>query len=381
VKRIAPRTYVDAQGRYHARYPVNGRYTWRLLKETTKREAIAAAQAATTPARGDSLPAIVKLWIAAGCITKKQKWRPPGENFIYESKLHAARLVEYFGNQHIDAVNDLFRCAEYQAWAGKKFGTRAADKGAQTLSNLINYALFRLRVVKLNFVRSNRDNIHRVQSPSRNRMPESADVIHKLADYFLSGSAKDGRSLRSEVFAWLTLFQMFTGCRTSELLRLRLDAETGGSGYISAGQLHLGHRSKGGIDPWVNIGPEFAQMIDCFKRWHKARFPKFQPYFCGPFGTVLDDTAHVHALTRACNKLKLPHITPHGLRAYYVTKRRRDGANDNVVAGEIGDTTVSLIAVTYGRNTGGTKLSWLPSKGLPAWQLWQPEQNKIARIA
>jgi integrase len=380
VIRIAPRTYVDEQGRYHARFPVNGRYTWKLLDDCkTKREAIAAAQSATAPVRAESFPAIVKLWIAAGCITKKQKWRQPGENFQYESKLHAARLVEYFGNQHIDQVNDLFRCAEYQTWAGKKYGTRAADKGAQTLSNVINYALFRLKVVKLNFVRSNRDNVHVVKSPSRNRMPESAAVIHQLADYFLN--AADGRSLRSEVFAWLTLYQMFTGCRTSELLRLRLDACPGGSGYIAAGQLHLGHRSKGGIDPWVNIGPEFAQMIDCFKLWHRTRFPNFAWYFCGPFGNVLDDTAHVHALTRACKKLKLPHITPHGLRAYYVTKRRRDGINDNVVAGEIGDKTVSLIAVTYGRNTGGDKLSFTPAQGLPSWLRWQPEQNKIARIA
>lgn len=385
---VAPRCFEERHahngkptGRYWARFPVHGRYTQQLLKSVTKRDAIKEAQDATAPVREGSLAEVVKLWIAAGCVTKKQKWQPPSANFQYESQLHTARLVDYFGRAHIEEVNDLFKVAAFQQWAGKKYGTRAADKGAQTLSNLLNFALFRLNLIKINFVRSNRGAIHTVQSPSRNRMPESADVIHALANHFLTASQRDGRALRSEVVAWFILFQMFTGCRTSELLRLRLDAKPGGSGAIVAEQLHLGHRSKGGVDPVVNIGPEFAQMLRCFRRWHDDRFSKSPHYFPGPTGAVVDIAAPVRAIVKACRKLDLPHVTPHGLRAYYVTKRRRDGINDNVVAAEIGDTSVALIATTYGRNTGGTKLSWLPSQGLPAWQLWQPESAKIARIA
>lgn len=385
---IAPRCYEERfsatgkpTGRYWARFPVNRRYTTKLLKSVTKRDAIKEAQDVTATSRDGSLAEVVRLWIAAGCVTKKQRWQKPSENFQYESQLHAARLVDYFGPAHIEEVNDLFKVAAYQQWAGRKYGTRAADKGAQTLSNIVNYALFRLKLVKLNFIRSNRGATHTVKSPSRNRMPESADAIHALANHFLTNSANDGRALRSEVVAWFVLFQMFTGCRTSELLRLRMEAKPGESGAIVAEQLHLGHRSKGGVDPVVNIGPEFAQMIACFKRWHEDRFPESKYYFPGPTGEVVDIAAPVRAITRACRKLGLPHITPHGLRAYYVTKRRRDGVNDNIVAAEIGDTSVALIATTYGRNVGGTKLHWLPSEGLPAWLLWQEQSAKIARMA
>jgi integrase len=205
-------------------------------------------------------------------------------------------------------------------------------------------------------------------------MPLDAGVIHRLCEYFLN-------TVRSEVFCWQSLFQMFTGCRSSELRRLRLDAKAGEPGHIANGFLHLGRRSKSGVNPYCPIGPEFGQMLNCFHRWHTARHPRAKVYFPGPFGDVVDAGSHGHALSRACGQLALPKITPHGFRAYYVTKRRRDGAMDSHVAAEIGDKTVALISQTYGDEPGGKPLAWTPEGQLPVWLRWQPEAAKIERIA
>jgi len=82
--------------------------------------------------------------------------------------------------------------------------------------------------------------------------------------------------------------------------------------------------------------------------------------------------------------LVLPHVTAHGLRSFYVTKRRSDGIADAQIAAEIGDNNVEMISQTYGDRppnwTGGQKLSFLPSEGLPAWRRWAPAQDKIVAI-
>jgi len=370
-------------GRYRARFPVNGRYTTKILKATTKREAIKEAQDANAD-RGDNFSALADLYLQSGCLTRKQKFKRGTARFIADETTRATKLKEYFGKLPVETVNDLLQVPKYAAWRLRQFrdgrGTRAVDKEVQTLSNIINFAVFGTKQVRLNFVQSNRPRYHVVRSPSRARMPESADVIHQLADYFLTASQHDGRALRSEVFGWMTLFQMFMGVRTDELMRLRLDAKPEEAGAIVNGWLHLGRRSKSGVNPYCAIGPEFGQMIQCFHRWHADRFPKAKAYFPSPDGE-LHHVSHCKALTRAARTLGLPHITPHGLRSYYVTKRRRDGILDSHIAAEIGDKTVSLIATTYGDTPGGQKLSWLPSQGLPAWTLWQNQQQKIARIA
>jgi integrase len=318
-------------------------------------------------------------YLAAGCPTRKQKFKRPSAAFITAEKRQAAKLVEYFRTQPVAEVNDLLQIEPYARWRLRQFekghGGRAVDKEVQTLSNIINFAVFATKQERINFIHSNRPRYHVVKSRARQRMPENADVIHQLCDYFFAKPI-------SEVFAWITLFQMFTGCRTSELLRLRLNADPQESGHVAAGHLHLGRRSKSGINPFVPIGPEFGQMLDCFNRWHRARFLKFAPYFPGLFGEVIGSESHCHALTRACRKLALPHITPHGLRAYAATKWLREGRTHAEVAAMLGDKTAALIGSTYADAPGeSAALSYLPSASLPSWLRWQPEQTKIARIA
>lgn len=388
---IAPRCYEERHphndkptGRYWARFPVNRRYTWKLLDCQTKREAIAAAQNATAR-RADTFATLADLYVQCGCPTRKQKFKRASDAFIAAEKRNTERLKNYFGPLSVTEVNDLLQIPKYAAWrlrqTGKGRGTRALDKEVQTLSNILNYAVFGTKQERFNFLQSNRPKYHTTRSHSRDRMPESANVVHRIADYFFSAADIDPRKLRLEVYGWMTLFQMFMGVRTSELLRLRLDAKAEEAGAIVNGWLHLGRRSKSGVNPYCQIGAEFGQMLQCFFHWHANRFPASKVYFPSADGTLIYSNAHVMELTKAARKLELPHVTPHGLRAYYVTKRRRDGAMDSHIAAEIGDKTVALISTTYGDTPGGKPLSWLPSEGLPAWHRWLPAAQKIARIA
>lgn len=375
--RIAPRTYQDEAGRYWARFPVHGRYTWKLLKDVTnKRDAIAAAQSATS-ARADDFAALAALYLASGCPNRRLEARTP--DFLADETARLKIIVEWFGKFTPESIR-LPLLPQYAAWRLRRTringtGQRAVDKDFNTLSNVLQYGIA-IGSIEMNYVRNNRPRYRKAAdvNHSRDRMPESAAVIHQLCEYFFE-------SVRSEVFAWQTLFQMFTGCRSSELRRLRLNAAPKEAGHVKDGYLHLGRRSKGGVNPFCAMGPEFTQMHGCFLRWHAARFPKAQSYFPGPMGQVVDAGSHGHALTRAAKELGLSQITPHGIRAYYVTKRRRDGVLDSHVAAEIGDKTVSLISTTYGDEPGGQPLTWTPAGTLPAWLRWQPTAEKIARIA
>lgn len=375
--RIAPRTYQDAQLRYWARFPVHGRYTWKLLKDvTTKREAIAAAQSATS-ARADDFAALAKLYEAAGCPNRRLEVRPAA--FLAAERIRLKSVVSWFGKFTPEEIR-LPLLPQYADWRMRQVtrtgnGQRTVDLDFVTLSNVLQYGIA-CGVIEMNYIRANRPRYRRAADVrhATHTMPESADAIHKVCEVLLD-------NIRSEVMAWITLFQMFTGCRTSELLRLRLDAAPQVAGHIAAGFLHLGRRSKSGVNPFCAIGPEFAAMIACFDRWHAARHPRAKVYFPGPMGTVIDSGSHGHALVRAAKELGLPHITPHGLRSYYVTKRRRDKAMDSQIAAEIGDKTVDLISKVYGDAPGGAVLSWTPATTLPAWLRWQPDAAKIERIA
>jgi len=380
--RIAPGCYVDDLGRYWARPRINRRSTWRLLKDDrghlirTAKKAVSLALATDWQPSGDTFATLARLYLDAGCPDKRLQSR--AELFVAAETVRCTRLISYFGPHHCHEIR-LKLLPAYASWRMRQVkrgdGQRTVDLDLCTLSNVLNYGVA-IGQLEMNWIARNRPRYRRVHAVRHSRvlMPESADVIHQLADYLLA-------DLRSEVFGWMTLFAMFTGCRTSEMLRLRLDAAAAtAAGYVENNHLFLGRRSKNGTNPWCAIGLEFAAMLDCFHRWHGERYPKNPFYFPGRMGGCVGTFGHGHALARAARVLGLLHTTPHALRAYYVTKRRRDGIPDAYVAAEIGDKTVALISETYGDVPGGQSLGWLPAVGLPAWLLWQDQQKKIARI-
>lgn len=73
--------------------------------------------------------------------------------------------------------------------------------------------------------------------------------------------------------------------------------------------------------------------------------------FPSPFNPTVprDHSAIRSRLTAACKALKVRHVTPHGLRSFFVTSARESGLTDAEIAMLIGDKSgPALIASTYG---------------------------------
>lgn len=378
---IGAGAYADESGGYWARPWINRRRTWRKLTASTAKAAQREANATDWTAPAENFTALANQYTSANCPNKRLEPRPG--NFTADETARANHLIRFFGRHTADEIR-LPLLPAYKAWRVKHVargtGERAVDKDLVTLSNILNYGVA-MNLVETNHVARGRPRYRRANMVKhcREKAPTSADVIHKIGAHLLE-------TVETEVLAWQLLFASFTGCRTSELLRLRMDAASADdAGFVQfstnrepiQGFLFLGRRSKGGVNPWASIGPEFEKMLDCFHRWHAARFPKSPWYFPAVTNPkkVLSRHALAHGLKRVCPKLDIPHITPHGLRSFYVTKRRSDGVSDTVIAGEIGDQTVILMQTTYGSRppnwTGGDPLSWLPKKETaPCWLKW-----------
>lgn len=388
--KIAPNLYQLAKHKFRVRIRLHGRRSWRTLKAQTVAAALKESVNVHWTAGTARFGATAALYVKSGCPTNHTKFKPAPDHFRDEESARCTRLVRYFGSRKLDTI-ELASLMEYAKFrtrgqpAGR--GTRAVDKETQTLSNVLNFAVFITRSIAVNPIRSNRPRFHTIKKRARERMPESADAIHALANHFF------GR-VRTECHGWHCYLAMFTGCRTSELLRLRLDATDGQPGYVqrdftpadisplyasTVALLHL-ERSKAGINPWALVGPEFSAMLECFRRWHQQRFPENAFYLPSPYGGAMGEKQFGRALEAACAELEMPPVTPHGFRAYYATKRLRDQIPPAFVAAELGDKTVSLISTTYAETPGRGRLSWLPSEGLPAWLRWQPDSAKLAKV-
>lgn len=375
---IGAGAYSDESGGYWARPWINRRRTWRKLKASTASKAQKEASGTKWNAPTENFASLALLYTDAGCPNKRLE--PRAISFTKEEEARANQLVQFFGRHPTDEIR-LPLLPAYKAWRCKHIargtGERAVDKDLCTLSNILNYGVS-MGLIEENHVARGRPRYRRsnLVRHCREVAPASAEIIHQLGARLLE-------TVAHEVLAWQLLFSAFTGCRTSELLRLRLDATSADEpGFVQfnhkdpvQGFLFLGRRSKGGVNPWAMIGPEFEKMLEAFHRWHAARFPKAKHYFPDHTGAgPLNRYALGRALRAACKSLGLPAITPHGLRSFYVTKRRSDGLADTVIAGEIGDQTVSLMNTTYGSRppnwTGGNPLSWVPMDGNPCWLPW-----------
>jgi integrase len=109
--------------------------------------------------------------------------------------------------------------------------------------------------------------------------------------------------------------------------------------------LHV-RRSKKGVFPFVLLLPELRRLLRRMKR--KATGECLFPSPFDPSKTR-DDSCFRRRLAHACKELQLPHVTPQGLRSYFVTQARQSGLSDAEIAQLIGDKTGPiLIAQVYG---------------------------------
>jgi integrase len=371
---------------FSARVVINHRQTWRKLVATNLKKAITEAHQAEYSAKSKSFSALAQLWVDAGCSGKKKR---PDAVQLAAAKKRADSLVKFFGKFRADEIR-LHHLPQYREWRVRQLirsnsGGRTVDLDLVTLSNILRYGVF-AGMLEFNFVRADRPRYQTDPRHAREVMPASAEEIHKIAEALFV-------HVRSQVMGWLSLFSEFTGCRTSELLRLRTDAKTDrDAGFITwfttdqikdrddgiIGQLSLGRRSKNGMNPYSKVGPEFGDMLKAFQRWHATMFGVDDTNWFFPgqnFHQPVSAGSLGHALVRVTKDLSLPHITPHGFRAYYATKRLRDGARTVEIAAEMGDKTVELINKIYADNPDGAKLWWTPADGLPAWQAWLPKES------
>jgi integrase len=255
-------------------------------------------------------------------------------------------------------------------------GSRTVDREIQTLSNAFAYAK-RAGVVVSNPLRDDRPRYYRPSQArhARDCAPASGKELHAIARTLADDP-------HGEVLAWQYIFAAMTGCRTSEILRLRIDAAPRMPGCLEGDWLWIA-RSKSGVNPFVVLHPDLREAIKAHRAWLHARHPSVPWWFPSPRvkGQAVDSHALAHALRRVTEAMGIPARTAHGARAYYVTLRRSQGIGDPQIAAEIGDKSVALISNTYGQVPpgwrGGPELSWLPSDGSgPWWSVLEGDELK-----
>ncbi len=225
------------------------------------------------------------------------------------------------------------------------FATRGGDRGIDLELTAFNNAL-RL-AVRRGELKAN---------PLAGRTPYSvaADVRHcREVAPTPEGLAKILawlRNTREPDVADLVAFLAYSGLRIGEALPLKWEAVNLGEGLVQV------RREKRGCNPWVAITPELETLLRdmqtratsalLFPSPHDPARPREQARVNRRI------TAAIVALNAAAEKTgkpKLGHVTPHGLRSYFVTQARQSGLTDAEIAMLIGDKTgPSIIASTYG---------------------------------
>lgn len=369
--------YQDGPGTFYVR-PVNqGKRTWRKLASITARDAKVEASEVMRAVKMADLgigknplspppPTVLELvssYLAHHCPSKRLE-----ERDMKFCEFQAKRLewvVKWWGSKRADTVR-LAMVHEYRDWRKPQIangkGHRMIDMELQCLSNVLNYAVATGRL-DTNFL------LHRPRfqaasevSHCRDAMPKDGDELNWWAELFLGpwGSISIGFQL---------LVEAMTGCRTAEVLQFRWDAKPGEPGHIHGDRLDLA-RLKGGVNPWAIIHPDLKSVISSLANFRHIFRTSCQFWFPNRLGDCpVSRYALTSRLARETASRGLPKRTSHGLRAYFVTKMRRDGYSDADVAAMIGDSTVSLIQTTYGKpRPGEPKLSFRRSNGTASWE-------------
>jgi integrase len=157
------------------------------------------------------------------------------------------------------------------------------------------------------------------------------------------GLAKILRWLRNSPVpdvADLVAFLAFSGLRIGEALPLTWAAVNLGEGLVNV------RREKRGCNPWVAITPDLETLLRDLQGRATSGLLFPSPH---DLGKPRQKAKVNRRIAAACVALKLRHVTPHGLRSYFVTQARQSGVTDAEIAMLIGDKSgPALIASTYG---------------------------------
>ena len=138
----------------------------------------------------------------------------------------------------------------------------------------------------------------------------------------------------------LLCFLAYSGLRIGEALPLEWKAVDWSQKILRV------KREKRGIMPFVPIVPEMEALLRGMEK--RATSHLLLPSALDPKAQWARWTIR-NRLKTVCRTLGLGHVTPHGLRSYFVTQARQSGLSDAEIAMLIGDKTgPSIIARIYG---------------------------------
>jgi integrase len=361
-ERVAPGLYRRGETIF-ARIREHGKRTWRstntgdlttarkILKkwgeeQVLQRHGIETGEAALNRNRL-TVAKVLDAYIAAECPTIKM--RPKAPATVQNEKAALNPVRRYFGERAAVTLK-LADCDKYRDWrnAGgytitrtRKDGeevrieTRGGDRGVDleltTLSNALRLAV-RRGALKANPLAGRTSYTVAENVRHCREVAPAPEGLAKITGWLQK---------RSELaVADLVAFLAYSGLRIGEALPLTWATVNLGEGLVNV------RREKRGVNPWVAITPELETLL----RDMQSR----------AIGGLLFPSPHDPSKPRArrpvnrrieaaCKALGLGHVTPHGLRSFYVTQARQSGLTDGEIAALIGDKSgPALIASTYG---------------------------------
>lgn len=380
---VADNIYRDSRTRnFYERPKIRGRRTWRkldghnlkLAKESLSQRRADVTRSKLGLAQSPYAPKAVAIgehldnYAAAEFPDRSGHPRPKPEQVREEYRLNTLRPFW----EKIVAVHPQDDCRRYFAWRqrNKKRENahcgRAVDLELNTLCNALAYAVLSGKLLVNPLSERPHFRVMRSVKHCRDFAPCSAGELAALASHLFMEP-------RSESLGWQLLLEAFTGCRTSEVLRLRWDAAHGQAGNIEGDWLWLA-RSKNGVNPFAQIHPALRECLTALAAWRQTRkYAKDSPWMVPSFrnaGKPVTVGALTHALAKAGPLLLERKLTSHGLRSFFVTVRRSQGIGDGQIASEIGDKSgAAIIVSTYGAIppnwAGRPGIGWLPDGKRP----------------
>ena len=331
---------------------------------------------------------LIAAYKAAGCPRKKGRVRTG--KALDQVNYQLAKLEAFWGNRMPNQIKPV-HCDEYFDHRREDMregfhGGRCVDMEIGVLSAVLSWAVKKNKL-DANPLAGERDKFRGQDGAEvkhcRDRMPKSAEDLHKLARALFSNP-------KSEALGWQLLLEAYTGCRTIEVLRLQWTKVERQAGHISSRHLWL-DRAKKGVKPWAEIHPDLEALLQALGAWRIWRKLQYNPFFVPslrkPYAqnpAAVEEQSLAHALKRISVALLGYQVTSHGLRAFYVTVRRSQHVpgGDLQIAAEIGDKTgATMVENTYGAmpdnyyDENAPSMKWAPEQ--PAWMVLAMPQNVI----
>lgn len=335
-------------GAIYARVRVNGKQTWRStgtnipadarrwLAKWRREEWILkyGIETITLHRSRVTVGELMDNYVNDGIRTRKGRLKSPAT--VKTEQAYLKSLRAYFGSKQAATVS-LADCDAYRDWRtsggfeNRRVGMPSVDSELTILGNVFGLA------VRRSLIKSN---------PLKGRSYYSiADDIRHCREVAPTpqGLQKIERWLRGrhdDNMADVICFLAYSGLRIGEALPLEWKAVDWRQKVLRV------KREKRGIMPFVPIVPEMEALLRGMQK--RAVNHLLFPSPMNPNVHRAGSTIRIR-LKAICRTLGLNHVTPHGLRSYFVTQARQSGLTDAEVAMLIGDKTgPAIIARIYG---------------------------------